>query len=129
MNLGEVLRFVLGALAGHRLRSALSALGVAIGVAAVILLTSLGEGTRSYIVSQFTQFGTNLLAVNPGSVKTMGIPGMLGGTTHKLTIDDAESLRRLGGVEFVVPMVFGQAEVKGSVFNKAGHFLSTHQRA
>ena len=46
----ELVRFVLGALTGHRLRSVLSALGVAIGVAAVMLLTSLGEGTRQYIV-------------------------------------------------------------------------------
>ena len=89
------LLFAVSALIGHRLRSTLSALGVAIGVAAVILLTSLGEGTRRYVVAQFTQFGTDLLAVNPGKIKTFGMPGMLGGTTHKLTIDDAEALRRV----------------------------------
>ena len=65
----EVLRFVISALGGQRLRSFLSALGVGIGVAAVILLTSLGEGTRDYIVSQFTQFGTTLIGINPGKVK------------------------------------------------------------
>jgi hypothetical protein len=95
VDLLELLRFVGGALRGQRLRSFLSALGVAIGVTAVILLTSLGEGTREYIVGQFTQFGTSIVAVNPGKVKTLGMPGALGGTTHKLTIDDAEALRRI----------------------------------
>ncbi|HSO21313.1 MAG TPA: ABC transporter permease, partial [Chondromyces sp.] len=113
MDLIELLRFAGGALGGQRLRSFLSALGVAIGVAAVVLLTSLGEGTRTYIVQQFTQFGTSLVAVNPGKVKTVGIPGVLGGTTHKLTVDDAEALRRVPGVEEVVPVAMGQARVEG----------------
>ena len=108
----ELLRFALGAVQGQRLRSSLSALGVAIGVAAVVLLTSLGEGTRQYIVGQFTQFGTNLLEINPGKVKTMGIPGVFGGTTHKLTLDDAEAIRRVPGVAAMVPVVMGQARVE-----------------
>jgi putative ABC transport system permease protein len=108
----ELLRFAVGALHGQRLRSVLSALGVAIGVAAVVLLTSLGEGTRQFIVGQFTQFGTNLVEISPGKVKTMGMPGVLGGTTHKLTIDDAQAVRSLPGVEAVVPVVMGQARVE-----------------
>ncbi len=107
----EHLFFALQAIRGHLLRSFLTALGIAIGVAAVILLTSLGEGTRAYVLGQFTQFGTNLVAVNPGKVKTLGIPGVLGGTTHKLTISDAEALRRLPEVQSLVPLVVGQARV------------------
>lgn len=107
----ELLPLALGALRSHRLRSFLSMLGIAIGVAAVILLTSIGEGTRAYIVAQSTQFGTNILAVNPGKTKTLGIPGVLGGTTRKLTIDDAEALRRIPGVETVVPFAMGNARV------------------
>jgi putative ABC transport system permease protein len=113
MDVIEVIRFVAGALAGHRLRSFLSALGVGIGVAAVILLTSLGEGTRDYIVGQFTQFGTSLIGINPGKVETVGVPGIFGGTTHKLTIDDAEALRRIPSVAEVVPVVGGPARVEG----------------
>jgi putative ABC transport system permease protein len=108
----EVVRFVLGALTGHRLRSFLSALGVAIGVAAVVLLTSLGEGTRQYIVRQFSQFGTNLMEIVPGKVKTFGFAGAFGGTTQRLTIDDAESLRRVPGIAEVVSATFGQARVE-----------------
>jgi putative ABC transport system permease protein len=107
----DLVHLATGALRAHRLRSFLSALGIAIGVAAVILLTSIGEGTRVYMVSQFTQFGTNILAVNPGKSKTFGIPGVLGGTTRKLTIDDAEALVRIHGVETVVPVTMGLARV------------------
>jgi len=107
----EQLLFAFQAIRAHLLRSILTATGIAIGVAAVILLTSLGEGTRAYVLGQFTQFGTNLVAVNPGKVKTMGIPGILGGTTHKLTISDAEFLRTLPEVESLVPLVVGQARV------------------
>ena len=103
----------LGSLRSHRLRSFLSMLGIAIGITAVILLTSIGEGTRRYLISEFTQFGTNVLQINPGKTETMGIPGMLGGTTHKLTIDDAEALKRVPGVQKVVPMAVGQARVEG----------------
>jgi putative ABC transport system permease protein len=105
--------FVTGAIRGHRLRSGLSAFGVAIGVATVILLTSLGEGTKEYMVEQFTQFGTHIIAINPGKVETIGIPGVLGGTTHKLEIEDAEALRQISGVEHLIPFVMGQARVEG----------------
>ena len=97
----------------HRMRSFLSALGIAIGIAAVILLTSIGEGTHRYLLSEFTQFGTNILAVNPGKTETTGIPGVLGGTTHKLSIDDAQALTKIPGVEKVVPVAVGQARVEG----------------
>ena len=104
----------LGSVKSHRLRSFLSMLGVAIGIAAVILLTSIGEGTRRYLLSEFTQFGTNLLAINPGKIETLGIPGVFGGTTHKLTLDDAEAIRRLPDVQQVLPMAMAQARVEGA---------------
>jgi putative ABC transport system permease protein len=112
MNLRDLLSLALSAVTAHRLRSALSMVGIAIGIAAVLLLTSIGEGTRRYILAQFTQFGTNILAVNPGKTKTVGIPGVLGGTTHKLTLDDGEALLRLPGVERVVPLAMGTARVE-----------------
>ena len=87
-------------------------LGIAIGVAAVILLTSIGEGTRVYVLSQFTQFGTNIMAVNPGKSKTLGIPGVLGGSQRKLTLDDAEALARIPGIETMVPVTMGLARVE-----------------
>jgi putative ABC transport system permease protein len=114
MGPGDGATGVYGALRSQRLRSFLSMLGIAIGIAAVILLTSIGEGTRRYILSEFTQFGTNLLAINPGKTETVGIPGVFGGTTHKLTIDDADAIGRLPSVEKVVPVAMGQARVEGN---------------
>ena len=108
----EIIRLALRAIAGHRLRSVLSMLGIAIGITSVILLTSIGEGTKRYLMAQFTQFGTNLLAINPGKAETVGIPGALGGSTRFLTIDDAEALERIPGVEEVMPMAFGMARVE-----------------
>jgi putative ABC transport system permease protein len=64
------------------------------------------------VLSQFTQFGTRLLSINPGRARTLGVPGVLGGTTHKLTIEDAEALARVAGVERVVPIVVGSARVE-----------------
>ena len=112
MTLSDLVRIAFGAVIAHRLRSTLSLLGIAIGVGAVILLTSIGEGTRHYILSQFTQFGTNILAISPGKTKTLGLPGVLGGTTHKLTLDDVELLRRVPGVNAVVPMAMGMGRVE-----------------
>ncbi len=110
----EALRFASRALVAHPLRSSLSMLGIAIGVAAVVLLTSIGEGTRIYILEQFTQFGTTIITINPGKTETGGIPGAFGGTTQKLSIDDAEAIARLPGVEAVVSLSIGQARVEGN---------------
>jgi putative ABC transport system permease protein len=85
-------------------------LGIVIGIASVILLTSLGEGTRRAILSDFTQFGTNIMAINKGRRTTSGIPGV-GGTVRKLTIEDAEALKRVRGAERVLSGAYGTARV------------------
>ena len=112
IRISDIAALALSAVMARRSRSGLSLLGIAIGVAAVILLTSIGEGTRQYILSQFTQFGTNLLSVTPGKVKTLGIPGVLGGTTHKLTLRDSDAIGQIEGIERVVPLVAGNARVE-----------------
>ncbi|MCH8084723.1 MAG: ABC transporter permease, partial [Myxococcales bacterium] len=101
-----------GALRANKMRSALSMLGIAIGVASVVLLTSIGEGTRIYILNEFAQFGTNVLMVNPGKSETSGIPGAFGGTTRKLTIEDAVAVKRLPHVDEIVPLVVALARVE-----------------
>jgi len=112
MQLRDVLGMAWSTIRAHRLRSALTMLGIAIGIASVILLTSIGEGTRQYIIGEFSQFGTNVIAINPGKAMTTGQPGALGGTFHKLTLEDAEALRRIPGVVNVVPVVMGAARVQ-----------------
>ena len=110
----DVLRLTSGALVAHRLRSLLTTLGILIGIASVILLTSIGEGTRRYILESFSQFGTNILLVHPGKIMTSGAPGSLGGTIRKLTVDDAETIARVPGVTVAMPVSFGAAKVEGN---------------
>jgi putative ABC transport system permease protein len=108
----DFLKLSLASLLAYRLRSALSVLGIAVGIASVILLTSIGEGTRQYVISEFTQFGTNLMSVSPGKTETVGFSPGLAATTRKLTIEDAEAIKRLPGVEVVVPSVLGATRVE-----------------
>jgi hypothetical protein len=104
MSPSDLLRFALRALVGHRLRSALSLLGVSIGVAAVVVLTALGDGARRYVTNQFAAIGSNILIVFPGKTETTGgMPGF-GGVPHDLTLDDAVAIRHdLIGVEKLAP--------------------------
>jgi len=102
------------ALREHRLRTLLSMLGVAIAVATVLLLVSVGEGARIHVMGAFAQFGTNLLQVSPGKTETLGIPGAMGGTSHELSLEDALAVGRLARVQVVVPTVIGEAQVEGN---------------
>ena len=113
LEFSDLMRLSSGAMRGHPLRSMLSMLGIAIGVAAVIMLTSLGEGVRRHMDSEFSEFGTNILQVNPGKTETSGMAGRFGGTTRKLTIEDAEALGRISIVDAAIPIAIGQARVEG----------------
>ena len=112
MMIEDVARYALGSVRGHRQRSILTMLGIVIGISSVILLTSIGEGARRFILTEFTQFGTNLISVNPGRIETTGMPGAIGGVTHPLTLADAEALSRIPGIEAVVPTTMGTAGVE-----------------
>jgi len=90
----DVLQYAWRALLGRRVRSGLSLLGMAIGVAAVIVLTALGQGALTYVSDQFGNIGTNLLVVLPGKTETTGgFPGV-GGVPNDLTLEDYEILTR-----------------------------------
>ena len=112
MSTTDLLRLAGHALWFHRQRSLLTMLGILIGIASVILLTSIGEGTRTYVLSQFTQFGTTLAAIGPGKISTSGLPGALGNTVYPLTFEDAEALERMPGLTRVSPVVMGAAPVE-----------------
>jgi putative ABC transport system permease protein len=105
----------LRAITAHRMRSGLTLLGIAVGIAAVILLTSIGEGIHRYVLAEFSQFGTNIIGVAPGRVKTGGAaPSGLPTAVRPLTFDDARALRRLPGVVAIGPIVYGNAEIEGN---------------
>ena len=104
--------FAVRAITAHRLRSVLTLLGIAVGIAAVILLTSIGEGIHRFVLGEFSQFGTNVIGIAPGKVKTGGGPPSGIPTSVKpLTFDDARALARLANVVAVTPVVWGNSEV------------------
>lgn len=112
MGTDDILRFALKALRGYPLRTALMLLAMAIGVAAVVILTSLGEGARRFVVGEFASLGTHLLIVLPGRAETTGgPPPLLGETARDLTIDDALALTRHRAVRRIAPLVVGTAAV------------------
>jgi putative ABC transport system permease protein len=114
MDYRDLLSFTTRSAASHRLRTVLTALGIGIGVTAVVLLTSIGEGLHRYVLTQFTQFGTNIIAINPGRSSTFGASPGIFGTVRPLTIDDAEALKRVPFVINTVPVVQGTAAVEGN---------------
>ena len=112
MQLNDAIKLSLGAVFSHRLRSFLTALGIAVGIASVVLLTSLGEGVHQFVLSEFTQFGTNLIGITPGKTTTTGFSGALISNVRPLSIEDAEFLQRIPTVIAAVPVVQGNAPVK-----------------
>ncbi|OGV75584.1 MAG: peptide ABC transporter permease [Methylotenera sp. RIFCSPLOWO2_02_FULL_45_14] len=115
MLLTDSTRFALQAITSHRMRSFLTLLGIAVGIAAVILLTSIGEGVHRFVLAEFTQFGTNVIGIAPGKVKTGGQPPTgIPTTARLLTMEDAESLKQLPHVTGSTPTVWGNSEVEGN---------------
>jgi putative ABC transport system permease protein len=110
----DFLKLTLTSVTDNRLRSGLTILGISIGIGAVVLLTSIGEGLNRFVINEFTQFGTTILQVSPGKTQTMG--GSLGAinTVRPLSIDDTIALRKLPNIEAAVGFIVGNAEVEGN---------------
>lgn len=113
MRIPDLIRFARGAAAGNPLRTSLLVLAMAIGVAAVVVLTALGDGARRYVVNEFSSLGTNLVIVLPGRSQTGGFsPGnAITSTPRDLTVDDAQSLLRASAVRKVAPLTVGTSEI------------------
>jgi putative ABC transport system permease protein len=104
--------FTIGAVRAQRGRSLLTVIGIAIGVAAVVLLTAVGEGIHRFVLAEFSQFGTNLIAVNPGKTSTLGMSGAMVSNVRPLSLADARALQQVPDVEAVVPVVQGNAAIE-----------------
>ncbi len=112
----DTIRFSAAAAAGNPLRTALMALAMAIGVAAVVVLTALGDGARRYVVGEFNALGSNLVIVLPGRTETggLGIGSLSAATPRDLTLRDAAALLRADGVVRIAPLVVGDGEVSAA---------------
>jgi len=96
----------------HKLRSALTALGLIIGIAAVVILTSIGRGIHTFVLAEFTQFGTNLISIHPGKTTTFGVSGASISTVRPLVIADVVSLSKVENIIAASPMVQGNARIE-----------------
>ena len=113
MRSPDLIRFARDAATGNPLRTVLLVLAMAIGVAAVVVLTALGDGARRYVMGEFSSLGSNLVIVLPGRSQTGGFnPGnAITSTTRDLTIDDAQALQRASAVHRVAPLAIGTSEI------------------
>ena len=112
MKIRDTALLTIESLRRHRLRAGLSITAVAVGATAVLLLTTLGEAAKQYVVDQFAALGTNLIAVVPGRTETSGLVPAMPIGTRNLTLEDAEDLRRAQAVTRVAPFSLGAARVE-----------------
>ena len=128
MRAADLLHLAVESLARARLRSAMMLIAMAIGVASVVVLTSLGEGARRYVTAEFRSLGTDLLIVLPGRSETTGVQvGMFAGETPRdLTLRDAEAVLRLPDVERIAPLVIGSAPVSARELSREVPVIGTN---
>ena len=113
MNLLVIFRVAFRALARNKMRSALTMLGVIIGVASVIAMVSIGQGAQASVQSQIASVGTNLLFIRAGS---QNVGGVRSGTdqsgTNTLTVEDIEAIRReVPSVAMASPSVSARSQI------------------
>jgi len=111
MNIIRTIRISLRALSRNKMRSFLTALGIIIGVGAVISMISIGQGAKRAVEERFDSMGTNLLFVRPGSRSFRGRHGG-GGTYQNLTPDDAKAIEeKADAVRYISPNVSTRAQI------------------
>ncbi len=128
MRFSDAVRLSQSGVFSQRMRSFLTALGIAVGIASVVLLTSIGEGIHQFVLSEFTQFGTNIIGINPGVTTTHGTPGAMISNVRPLTLDDALALEEIPEVLGVVPLVQGNGEVEYKEKSRRTYIFGVNHR-
>ncbi len=112
MYLADQIRFNWQIFVRHRVRTGLLLLAVGLGVASVVLLTSLGEGARRYVNQEFSALGNQLLIIFPGRKETTGgSPPIYGTAPRDLTLEDAQALARIPSINAVAPVIAGTTSI------------------
>jgi putative ABC transport system permease protein len=127
MRLPDLLRFATQSLRRQRFRSAMLLLAVAIGVAAVLVLTALGEGARRYVLGEFAFLGKDTLVMLPGRKETTGgMPPIMGTAPRDITLREVEILgRTVPGIERIAPLVVGNAPASHESLSRDAIVLGT----
>ncbi|HEX8282770.1 MAG TPA: ABC transporter permease [Pyrinomonadaceae bacterium] len=114
MNALMIIRIAFRALARNKTRAALTMLGIIIGVSAVIVMVSIGQGAQATVQAQIESMGTNLLFVSAGAQNVGGVRGGAGdsGTSSPLTVEDLEAIKReVPSVALVSPVVNSRTQL------------------
>ncbi len=108
----DLIRFDFQVLNRHRFRAVMILVAMSIGVAAVNLLTGLGEGAKAFVLGEFSMLGKNTLIMLPGKKETTGgLPPIMGEAPRDLTLQDADAMRHVPGVMDVAPLIVGMTEI------------------
>jgi len=118
MTIRNLYRETTSALLSNKSRSGLTVLGIVIGIASVIIMLAVGNGTSSSIQSSIQGLGSNLLTVTPGASKAPGSQvSSSAGSTQTLTVADATAIENLAGVENVSPEVDSNQQIVATSAN------------
>jgi putative ABC transport system permease protein len=135
ISLAETMEIALSSLSANKLRTLLTALGVIIGVAAVVALLAIGQGSQDSITAAITANGANLLTVRPGATNSGGVGGQVG-SGQTLTTDDAKELsnpQNVPDASLVSPeyngngqLVAGSQNTNARITGAAPAYLAVH---
>lgn len=112
MRQSDLFRYSSGALFSQRFRGIMILIAMGLGVAAVLVLTALGEGARGYVINEFSSIGKDILVVMPGRNETTGGMPPMGATARDITIEEALLLkRRIAAIKEVAPVIVGSSDI------------------
>ncbi len=114
MQLKETIRLSIESLRSQKLRTLLTVLGMVIGVGAIVLLVSVGQGAKNYVLKEFEGLGTNLIVIQPGkSDKKTHFGPPVGAAQRKMTTADVTAIeKRAVNLEAVSGLVLGTVSVR-----------------
>lgn len=104
MNIGNLLKIALKALNNNKLRCFLTMLGIIIGVASVITMLAIGQGSKNSIKAQISEMGSNMIMIHPGNMQRGGVR-QNADDTQTLEVDDYEAIKNIPGVAAASPSV------------------------
>ncbi|MEQ1768195.1 MAG: ABC transporter permease [Methylotenera sp.] len=128
MKIADTFRYAGDAATAAPLRTGLLIFAMSIGVAAVVMLTALGDGARRYVVDEFSAIGTNLVIVLPGRSETRGFnpANLVTSTPRDLTVEDANALLRLPEVKRIAPILVATTEINAAGKLREAMLLGTN---
>jgi putative ABC transport system permease protein len=125
LRISDIIEEAFIAISTNKVRSSLTVLGIVIGIASVIALTAVGQGSQASITASIESAGANLLTVSPGAQRGTGMVRGASGSAQTLTPDDAEAIGQLSNVKAIAPQVTGRYQILASGGNTNTQVIAT----